>query len=1000
MLKNYYNLQVEAALIESGWKKIDSGSGRKSDNNKLFALFVKETKMWDISNPSHNEKAETSSVPTVSGMSQKIPMENNIGVGMFENSSNQFLNSLQDDSYSLIIRCDCFYDGIPDKLIQYHYSLIHNDIIYEFIFFPIDRCHNNKLRLNIMLGCILDYINFKRYNRERNLHYECITGITQSGSYQTKVYPTQSMASSKAKYYYHNNHKSHIAVNDIETQPSGYYKVKPVVKDADDISLNVTLMLNRGLCFMSSLCVNDEIFEYMMSAESNFLISNKNSLFSSRSYKCYVNSYHNNGYQYIYPLNISVRDVINHKPDEFKNPLLFCPVVNYPVSDHFSLSYILSNLEDMASFLDNNPSDYFEYSSINSVALLLYISSIYGINHKVPSTILSKTAEIAKSRLCDEFGWKNDKEFYINYSGMAMIKSCSKSGRYSSSYDPASPLIEDIHHTAASSYFGGYNSCHSVVLHKNYKTYDIDANNGYPTIIGMLPMINWGNPVAYTIYDRDLTLDDFRYITNNKNPENKEIYPMIPLFCNVDFEFPTGTKYPNIPVADKTSKENIGVYPLKGNNASCCGITLYTALKMGAKIHVHHGYVLNVVYDNAGNIVKGLFKTMQDLITERNIAIEEFGKKSLQDYLLKLIVNSLYGKISQGVKDFVNAILKGKDYQTENALTNPIYATMITSAMRSLVISACCEIESKGYTAYSVTTDGFITDCPLETLSSLPLMGIKDMFLDTRCQLLSDPTATIWSIKHEQSDLLNITTRGNVSINTGNEENGELAGVIACAGLSRPNPYLPKDSVENREAFREMVITRNGKLKDIVKKYPNLKDLQHHKKVFKPTIIETHRNINFDLKRKPLKESLVPAYAEYDGTEYEVAQLQTEPYTDVDEFNMYRMIGESFPCLRTMNEWNAFFKKVEKHKKGLLGYDDFEMLKQIIHFHKTRKRIIPALSTPGMSVAEKIDWINNHNQSGQIYTANHWKHASDPIPEKKQIPIEVLEQKIKEWFTT
>ena len=187
---------------------------------------------------------------------------------------------------------------------------------------------------------------------------------------------------------------------------------------------------------------------------------------------------------------------------------------------------------------------------------------------------------------------------------------------------------------------------------------------------------------------------------------------------------------------------------------------------------------------------------------------------------------------------------------------------------------------------------------------------------------------------------------------------------------------------------------------EYLKKYPNLKDLQHHKKVFKPTIIETHRNINFDLKRKPLEESLVPAYAEYDGTEYEVAQLQTEPYTDVDEFNMYRMIGESFPCLRTMNEWNAFFKKVEKHKKGLLEYDDFEILKQIIHMHKTRKRIIPALITPGMSVAEKIDWINNHNHSGQIYTANHWKHASDPIPEKKQIPIEVLEQKIKEWFTT
>ena len=60
----------------------------------------------------------------------------------------------------------------------------------------------------------------------------------------------------------------------------------------------------------------------------------------------------------------------------------------------------------------------------------------------------------------------------------------------------------------------------------------------------------------------------------------------------------------------------------------------------------------------------------------------------------------------------------------------------------------------------SVTTDGFITS--VEEIEHFDCFGIADVFRDARQALVGDPT--VWEIKHHQDDLVNLSTRGNVSL--------------------------------------------------------------------------------------------------------------------------------------------------------------------------------------------------------------------------------------------
>ena len=252
------------------------------------------------------------------------------------------------------------------------------------------------------------------------------------------------------------------------------------------------------------------------------------------------------------------------------------------------------------------------------------------------------------------------------------------------------------------------------------------------------------------------------------------------------WEFPDDTVAPCLPVRSGDSV----IYPLTSHGcgaaqgdevdgyqgfegAWCAGPELYLALQLGAQVTVQIGYTMRVMDapDENETVLVLSGRQLRQMVADRAIAKEVFGKGSLEEQTIKVGTNSCYGKLAQDVAE-----RNGWDAWEEqmesiggSAVTSPYHASMTTSLVRALLLAVANEIE-----VLSVTTDGFIT--AVEEIESLECFGIAKVFRNARLALADDPT--VWEVKHKQDDLVNLSTRGNVSLSAG--------GVLAKAGLKTP----------------------------------------------------------------------------------------------------------------------------------------------------------------------------------------------------------------------
>lgn len=164
----------------------------------------------------------------------------------------------------------------------------------------------------------------------------------------------------------------------------------------------------------------------------------------------------------------------------------------------------------------------------------------------------------------------------------------------------------------------------------------------------------------------------------------------------------------------------------------------------------------------------------------------------------------------------------------------------------------------------------------------------------------------VWEVKHEQTDLLNLTTRGNASLTVADPEHNILGGVIARNGAGSENPDLPKESFANRKAFILSVASRTGKISATYKQYTLLSEMQKTNCPYTESSHLKNLSMDFDMKRKPVKESLRAEYLEIDGEKYEVAHIETVPFENNAEYLLYKAVADKQQCLRTVADWLRF----------------------------------------------------------------------------------------------
>ena len=463
-------------------------------------------------------------------------------------------------------------------------------------------------------------------------------------------------------------------------------------------------------------------------------------------------------------------------------------------------------------------------------------------------------------------------------------------------------------HSCALSFRGGYNMC-SEVGYFPFETHDYDLMSCYPTSSATILDVDFlskGGVIKRTVNNRSLSLDDFA-----------EHGPLTPFVGFVSFEFPKSVVYPCLPVpADgsifypRTSGCSRGVW--------ATGPEVWLALTLGASVTCQIGHFARVRMDGEepSRLLRGAYKQLLD---DRARAKQEFGRKSFEQGVLKLMCNSPYGKLAQGVlgQRGWDAWAQERDDVGGSAITSPYHATMTTSLVRAVLMATLNQLDDRGYITPSCTTDGFITDAPLDVVDGLDLFGLSELWRNSR-EALTD-SRRMWERKHHQSDLLNITTRANFS--------REPHGVLAHGGYKLPEG-IKEDSQEDRDFMWDLMVTRQGALPVTMKVFPSVQELTRNEKRldFAPKVVNKQLTIEFDRKRRPVREGMTTHLIEVDDDVYEVARVRTVPWENVEEAILGRSIDKGLkhydaeldeyiwdrsPALRTRAQWEDYFDRLD-----------------------------------------------------------------------------------------
>jgi len=699
-----------------------------------------------------------------------------------------------------------------------------------------------------------------------------------------------------------------------------------------------------------------------------------------------------------YPIRFEVRDTMCFAPAGQKSLKSLGEAISVK---KLELSY--EAISDMAKYFSNDPVRYMEYAINDSVICLIYSSELWGINKRMEITATSGAAKASVPIIMEHFGAIDYAGFNLNYRGIQ--KKCTgkrlngRSGfTEDTSFEPVSDDASLIMNAAANAYAGGFNSCLGA-RYVDSLTHDFDLQNAYPTSMSCITDPDWSNfnsLILRTIEKDLLTLSDFHS-------------PYDLIFGDVEFKFPENVNFPCIPV----NVEGSVIFPRSSAGLTRCyasGPELFLALRLGAEIRAKRVYVGACKIMSDGSPSKCLFEVCKQFVSDRNLAKKKWGNKSFEQSFLKVAINSIYGKTAQNIKpkSSWNAARAEMVDIGWSKLTSPVHACLTTSGVRAVLNAAMNQLSDLGYNCYSVTTDGFISDAPLDVLNGLDLYGFSDVFREARMRLTG--SVEMWEEKHTNTSFLNISTRGNISQDLPEKEGN--VGVCAHNGF-RPSFFdlegeeavLERNGALDRYVTMTEVAQRTGRICSREKRFTGFKYLSYHGERFEKrrdfVSIRGERNLrmDFDMKRKPLESSFQRVFFTVKGVTDEIVvkgrrktvmmpdvpdcewvNFDSVPYESVSEYEAYRRVFDSMDCLRTQKDWDKFWLKIHvlssqnictRHIKNV----SWTILMTCIMGYRLGFWNIPALSDDSKSVEEKVAWINRFNDSGKKFTVSSWKNC-------------------------
>lgn len=922
-----------------------------------------------------------------------VPQNTTFDLPILSNfSSFKSLELLQTGIDNLVIGYDSewFYkeDGLR-CVTSWQFSLVWESEVHEFIFLRM--CKKN-ITLEICLATILRELGFQPHDIAPYRRYNAIT-VDDNGDEVEKTYASRKEALKNSVRSYN--------ASDIMTKGrsmklkvlSGEYEECSILSDSvfpwtefpSGCRIPVTLVCHTGKVdvtnFDQTSRYDKELLKFCSDVQGGLVtlqpIKINPMLLKPDS----------NRHLYRFPLSLSIADTMCHAPVGQKSLDSLGKVLGLPkivVSDYYK--------SNMGLFFVDEPVAYIEYSARDSLVTLLYYSSLWGYNQSCRLTLSSASAYSTRVLQMGFLDCATTQEYDRKYRGLEKVKK-GLTKRYDGAGFLSTSALEPINNDAdmvqrfcSHAYYGGYNSCIDVGYYP-VNTYDYDLSNAYPTAMCLVPDLDWECPIQNVVRNEELRIQNFLMSFGGVNP--------VPLFVgDVTFEFPPNVKYPcithnysGVPVLLRKSDGINAVY--------ASGVEIVLALKLGAKVFCRTGFFLNPLIDKSGGFSYSMRHAVKQIVTDRRNAKEECGSGSLEELLLKVFMCSIYGKNAQNVID-KSSWSAYEDSMVDlgcSAITNPFSAMLITSIVRCELLAVQNQCEDLGYKALSVTTDGFISDIPFETLKNLDLYGLKNVLSQVRLFLTDDESEDLWEIKHEQNDLVNLCTRGNISLIVPDKEKGVRGGV--CAHNSTRSGFT-SGTYEDRHWLYEQSITRTGAVVCNDKVWTTFKDLVHG---FEFVVKDNVRNIlmDYDMKRKPTEESFEKVFVPLDGLEHEMMNFTTEPFETLEEFQKFRRTKKNVQCLRTEKDWSLFWKKIALGggtSKPRGGDMNWAIIFGVVAGHRAMYWSIPELDS--LRGQARFDFINTWNDSKRPFNSNDWKNAGRKNYQTTILDKELLEDKLKQ----
>ncbi|HCP6341699.1 TPA: hypothetical protein OE587_001749 [Escherichia coli] len=429
--------------------------------------------------------------------------------------------------------------------------------------------------------------------------------------------------------------------------------------------------------------------------------------------------------------------------------------------------------------------------------------------------------------------------------------------------NPASVPSRELFETfPINCYHGGRNECFMMGVTPSDHWYDYDLAGAYTT--GLL----------------DILIPDYGNIRLSKNPDDYCGHVMG--FALVTFRFPESVPYPSLPV--RTDQYGL-FFPLSGESwATAPEIEL--ALSLGAEMTIHNGIIVPWICDTSPHNSEStsvFLPFVQQVRENRNRHI----KGSLEEKFWKEIGNSLYGKLAQGLRaktafDTARGLNRSLP---PSSVTQPFFAAHVTGFIRAVAGELMNALPSDS-SVVSVTTDGFLTNCPLNKIN---MSGPLSSRFQSLCDIV-DPGSSMLTCKHEVSQLIAMKTRGQLTYRAiqGKPVVHARAGVKPPADIPRSdyNDYmvdlylnrLPGQTLSRSTLIstREMWLSES----DLVSREQDIR-----------------LNLEFDFKRQPVQPAMNEGHL----------LMFSRPWDNMEEALQQRSLFDDWRqthTLKTLADWD------------------------------------------------------------------------------------------------